>query len=78
MSVPSIAVKAGLTASKGEAARLIKQQSLYVNGQSVSDSGRAITDADVMRGEWIILRSGRKHYRLVRVRDDHGNGGPYH
>ena len=71
MSATSLATWSGLTASKGEAARLIQQKSLYVNGKAVASSGANIGDDDMLHAEWIILRSGKKHFRVLQVDSDY-------
>lgn len=67
LSVTELAVTAGMTASKGEATRLIKQGGLYVNDRRVSDERGRITLDDAIEGAVIVLRKGARDRRLVRV-----------
>jgi tyrosyl-tRNA synthetase len=62
-----MAVKAGLVASKSEAARLIKQGGLYVNDQRVTDDRGRITMTDAIGGAVIVLRKGQRERRVVRI-----------
>ena len=48
-TVAAAAVAAGLAASKGEAARLIKQGGVYLNGERVTDDRRLLT---LSRHDW--------------------------
>jgi tyrosyl-tRNA synthetase len=56
---------AGLTASGGEARRLIRGGGARVNDQPVRDENQAISSADLREGA-IKLSAGRKQHRLVR------------
>ncbi|MBB4284399.1 tyrosine--tRNA ligase [Roseospira goensis] len=63
---PTLFTRAGLTASNGEAKRLIKGGGARLNDAVVDDIGRLVTDADLSGGE-LKLSAGRKHHALVRV-----------
>ncbi|HSU83631.1 MAG TPA: tyrosine--tRNA ligase [Thermoanaerobaculia bacterium] len=60
-------VTAGLTPSKGEARRAIQGGGIYLNNLRMAEEKRAVTTEDTIGGELIVLRKGRKEYRLVRV-----------
>ena len=68
--VPSAdaAVQSGLTASKGEANRLIKQGGLYVNDRRLAEAAHHLTAADLIGGQVLVLRKGQRERRVVRVR----------
>jgi tyrosyl-tRNA synthetase len=57
----------GLTASKAEATRLIKQGGIYVNDRRVTDERSAVTFDDVIGGQVIVLRKGQRERRVVKV-----------
>ncbi len=65
-----LAVRAGLAASKGEAARLIRQGGLYVNDQVLSDERGRVTIAQALEGRVLVLRKGQRDRRIVRVEDE--------
>lgn len=65
--VVDAAVHAGLAKSKGEARRLIQQGGLYVNNQPVSDASAVLRADSLVAAGALVLRSGKKNYRLVRV-----------
>ena len=55
----------GLSASNGEARRLVRGGGARINDQPVSDEARLVTDADLIEGA-IKLSAGRKQHLLVR------------
>ena len=59
-------VQAGLTASKGEARRLIAQNGAKMNDAAVTDATAKFTAADVKNGV-IKLSAGKKKHALVKV-----------
>jgi len=60
-------IAVGAATSKGEARRLIAQGGAYVNNQRVEDADRTLTTAHLASPGFIVLRSGRKRYFLLRV-----------
>lgn len=61
------AIAAGLGKSKGEVRRLIAQGGLYLNNAPASDANALLTRADLIADSAIVLRGGKKNYRLIRV-----------
>lgn len=59
-------VQAGLTASKGEARRLIAQNGAKMNDAAIADATAKFTAADVKNGV-IKLSAGKKKHALVKV-----------
>lgn len=59
-------VDTGVTKSKGEARRLIKNGGVYVNNVKAGNEA-AVTLADSVEGKFIVLRRGKKTYHLVQV-----------
>ena len=57
-------VETGLTASKGDARRLVQQGGAYVNDVVVSDAQGKVTAADLKEGT-VLLRAGKKKYHRV-------------
>ncbi|HVY02998.1 MAG TPA: tyrosine--tRNA ligase [Caulobacterales bacterium] len=58
--------RAGLTASNGEAKRLIEQSAIAVNDSVVSDAGYTLSPADLRDGA-IKLTRGKTRHALVRI-----------
>jgi tyrosyl-tRNA synthetase len=67
VAATELAVTTGLAASKGEAARLIKQGGLYVNDRRLTDERGSITMADAIGGALIVLRKGQRERRIVKI-----------
>jgi tyrosyl-tRNA synthetase len=63
----ALVTHAGLAASKGEAARLIKQGGIYVNDRRVTDERSAMTMDDAIGGQVIVLRKGQRERRVVKL-----------
>ncbi len=58
----------GLAASKRAARELIGSGAIEVNGERVKELGAAVTRATALHGRWVVLRKGKRTYRLVMVR----------
>ncbi len=65
--VLDLLTETGIFKSKGEARRLITAGGIYINNVRVEDAGLNVTLARVIDGRFVILRSGKKQYHLVRV-----------
>jgi tyrosyl-tRNA synthetase len=62
-----LAVRVGLETSKGKARTTIEQGGLSVNDVVVKDVAKKITTGDLMTETRLILRKGKKNYRIVHV-----------
>jgi tyrosyl-tRNA synthetase len=67
IAAAELAVTSGLAASKGEAARLIKQGGLYLNDRRLTDERGQVTMADAVERSVIVLRKGQRERRIVRI-----------
>jgi tyrosyl-tRNA synthetase len=56
-----------VTASKGEAARLIRGGGISVNGRRVSDEKARLRPEDAMHGKYFVVRKGKRDNFLVRI-----------
>jgi len=66
--IVALTVAAGLFASNGEARRAIAQGGVSINEQRVGGVDAPIPAA--VAGRFLVLRSGKKTYRIVRVEPD--------
>ena len=57
----------GITSSKGEARRLVKNGGISLNNQKVADENRMILIDNFIDGEYLIIRKGKKTYHLVQI-----------
>lgn len=69
LGVAAAFTAAGLTASNGEARRLIKQGAARVNDTAVRDENAMLAPADLGSDGTIKLSAGKKRHALVRVVD---------
>lgn len=69
MAATELAVTAGVAASKGEAARLIKQGGLSVNDRKLTDERGVITIDEALGGQLYVIRKGRRQTHVVRIGD---------
>jgi tyrosyl-tRNA synthetase len=66
-SVVDLFVSSGLAASRGEARRTVTEGGAYVNNSRVEDPDAVLSTADLLAGEWLVLRRGKKRFAGVRV-----------
>ncbi len=67
LSFEEMAVATSLAQSFGDARRTVHQGGMYLNSERVEDPARAITPEDLLHGNLIVLRRGRREHRLIRV-----------
>ena len=67
LSAAALVARTLLAASKGEAARLIKQGGIYFNDRRVTDERALLTLEDALSGQVIVLRKGQRERRIVRI-----------
>ena len=67
LPLAELLVSTGAAASKGEARRAMEGGGVYLNNRRVADPALRATALDVIDGRFLVLRHGRKNYRLVRV-----------
>jgi tyrosyl-tRNA synthetase len=67
LPLADLLVASGLVPSKGEARRSIQGGGIYLNNRRVGEEKKGVTLADSIAGEVLVLRKGRKEYRLVRL-----------
>ncbi|MCL2878491.1 MAG: tyrosine--tRNA ligase, partial [Acidobacteria bacterium] len=67
LPLPELLVLTETVDSKSEARRAIEGGGIYLNNRRVADLTIRATAADVIDGRFLVLRHGRKNYRLVRV-----------
>ena len=58
-------VESGISNSRGQARKLIQSGGAYVNNVSQKDIDYKLTEADLSSPSFLIIRSGKKNYRLL-------------
>jgi len=67
ISLVEIFMEVGLTTSRGEAKRLIKQGGMYVNNKRVTNVEQVLNEDD-LTPTGILLRAGKKNYHRIIVK----------
>jgi tyrosyl-tRNA synthetase len=62
-----LASATGFLKSNGEARRALKENSISVNKQKVTEA-KHITSADLICGNYVLLQRGKKNYFLIVVK----------
>lgn len=70
LGVLTLCSETGLTASNGEARRLIRQGGLFVNSNRIEDENMSLTTGDLIEGQLLVLRKGKRNYHLVQVEEE--------
>jgi tyrosyl-tRNA synthetase len=61
-------ILAGLAASKGQARKDIEGGGIYLNNVRASEVGRVATGADLLFGQHLLLRKGKRTYAVITAR----------
>ena len=67
VAVVELLATSGLTASKGEATRLIRGGGVYVNNRRVTDERARLRSHDAIEGRLFVLRKGAKQNHVIKV-----------
>jgi tyrosyl-tRNA synthetase len=60
-------VKSGLVESKSAARRAVAEGGAYLNNARISEVNQVPTTADLVHGEWLVLRRGKRTVGGIRV-----------
>ena len=66
-AVDELLVRAGLAESKSAARRTVKEGGAYVNNARVEDEGHRPRVGELLHGEWLVLRRGKRSMGGIRV-----------
>jgi len=64
--IGALAEKTGFLKSNGEARRALKENSISVNKEKVSDDF-TVTESDLINGQFVLLQRGKKNYFIIKV-----------
>lgn len=64
----SLVAMTDLARGTGEAARQIKGRGIVLNGRRMLNPERMVTPADLLHGEFLALRHGRKRHHILVVK----------
>lgn len=66
IDIVDLLAESGFAASKGEARRALKQNSISVNKEKVGE-GHTVTADDLISDRYVLLQRGKKNYFIVRI-----------
>ena len=66
-SVLDLLIESGLSASRGQARRVIADGGAYVNNIRVTDEAAVPTGEDMLAGRWLLLRRGKRSLAVVAI-----------
>jgi tyrosyl-tRNA synthetase len=66
-TIVDLLVAAGLVESRGAARRTVSEGGAYLNNERVPHPDHRPSDADLLAGEWLVLRRGKKSFAGVRL-----------
>lgn len=66
-SLIDLLVHSGLAPSKGQARKDVEGGGIYVNNVRAADVARAVTQADVVFGGYVLLRKGKRTYAVLKT-----------
>jgi tyrosyl-tRNA synthetase len=64
-TVTDVAIAAGAATSRGDARRLVEQRGLTLNGRPATDAGTAVGTDALLAGRFLLVRRGRRDYRML-------------
>ncbi len=64
--IVDLLVESETAKSRGDARRRVKEGGIYLNNVRVQEEDRAITRGDLVADTAIVIRAGKKNYRVVR------------
>ncbi len=67
MPLIDLLADAHVSKSKGEARRSVEEGGIYLNNHRISDLNQVVGKNDMLEGQFIILRKGKKNYTLVKI-----------
>ncbi|MFT7838010.1 tyrosine--tRNA ligase [Saccharothrix sp. BKS2] len=67
-TIVDLLITSGLVDSKGAARRTVKEGGAYVNNVKVTDEEWRPAPEDLLHGEWLVVRRGKRNTAGVRVR----------
>ena len=65
--IDELLVRSGLVSSKSQARRTIAEGGAYLNNERISDDAYAPTIANLIGGQWLVLRRGKRSVGGIRV-----------
>jgi tyrosyl-tRNA synthetase len=68
MSLVDLLVHSGLSTSKGQARKDIEQGGININNVREANAQRAVTSAELLFGQHLLLRKGKRNYVVISAK----------
>lgn len=66
-TIVTLLVESGLATSNGAARRTIKEGGAYVNNVKITDESWTPSTDDLLHGEWLVVRRGKRHTAGIKA-----------
>jgi len=63
----NVVAASGLEPSRGRARSAVESGAISINGELCTDTARVLTSADILAGDFIVLRRGKKSYHVLAL-----------
>jgi tyrosyl-tRNA synthetase len=67
LALVELLAESGVTSSRGEARRAVEGGGIYLNNIRVDGASRQVEVGDLMEGEYLVIRKGKRQYHLVQA-----------
>lgn len=67
MNILDVLVETKVAKSKGDARRSVNEGGINVNNVRVTDLERMVSANDLLEGQFVVLRKGKKNYHLIKL-----------
>ncbi len=67
VGIVDLLANTGFLKSKGEARRAITEGGIYLNNRRVAEPTQQVTVNDLLDGQFLVLRRGKKNYHLMKI-----------
>lgn len=64
-TILDLVCKTSLVSTRADGRRVIMSGGLYLNDVRVTDPNRELSTDDLLHGQWMVLRKGKRHYQIV-------------
>ena len=66
-SLVDLLVHSGLSPSRGQARKDVEGGGIYMNNVRVAEAARSVATGDLLFGQYLLLRKGKRSYSLLRA-----------
>lgn len=67
-TIVDLLIASGLVDSRGAARRTISEGGAYVNNERITADDWEPSESDLLHGQWLVLRKGKKNFAGVKIK----------